>query len=305
MTDTAGAIAYSADGLRLAFPETGVTVLVHPLGSDTKEADRSFAWSPDGRQIAFVHALYGPPLECQLGYLLLADLDPGQVRVLLSRPSVYGQPAWSPDGERLAFVRVIESGLGELSVLHVASGTQITLGERASSWPWLAPAWLDDGHVLYARVNGADPRRFDLVSQPLGEGDPHIVVPAEESFGLKTFASSPRARQVALNRGSQVVLVDVDSGAATSSVGAMPEVLRLFWALDGRHILGQAGLGGLYLAQVGSPSPAAHLGFLGAPGQNQPWAPDSQRFALVVGSAPHLGIYDMSEQALELLPVAV
>jgi len=302
--DATGAIAYSDDGLWLTFPETGATVAVHPLGGDTRKADRSFAWSPDGRQIGFVHALYGPPLECQLGYLLLADLDFGEVRVLLPRPGVYSQPAWSPGGERLAFVRVTQPGLGELSVLHVPSGTQITLGERASSWQWLAPAWLDDEHVLYARVNGADPQRFDLVSQPLGEGEPRIVVPAEETFGLKTFAFSPHARQVAFNRGSQVVLVDVDSGAATS-VGVMPEVLMLFWAPDGRHILGQAGLGDLYLAQVGSPSSAVHLGFSGVLGQIQPWAPDSRRFALVVGSAPHLGIYDVGERALASLPIVV
>jgi len=89
LPDARGAIAVSTagGGFGLVIPDTGAVVPIHALvpwcGQQVRQADRGLAWSPDGRRIAFIYSEYGPPQEEQLGYLMLADLERGELRPLL------------------------------------------------------------------------------------------------------------------------------------------------------------------------------------------------------------------------------
>ncbi|SRR6266511_1581296 len=80
--------AVNADG-------SGLTRLTHNASSDD-----SPAWSPDGRQIAFVSAQRGQEPDI---YVMNAD-GSGRTR-LTHNEYVDGSPAWSPDGRYIAFVR--------------------------------------------------------------------------------------------------------------------------------------------------------------------------------------------------------
>jgi WD40 repeat protein/WD40 domain-containing protein len=143
-------IAWSPDGSRLALGGLGLidcppVRLFHVDGSGEESFDvgcfshavlRSFAWSPDGRQIAFVADV--PTEDAFMSILRLADLTiPGQ-----SAPppgcdyQTVQSVSWSPDGSRLA---VAADGI---FVLDLASATCTRLRDDLSDG---SPSWSPDG----------------------------------------------------------------------------------------------------------------------------------------------------------------
>ena len=71
--------------------------------TNTVTTSFDFAWSPDGRQIAYVE-IHMPGLGAPL-YVVNAD---GTGKRRLTRPLMvdFGVPSWSPDGRTLAFTGV-------------------------------------------------------------------------------------------------------------------------------------------------------------------------------------------------------
>jgi dipeptidyl aminopeptidase/acylaminoacyl peptidase len=68
--------------------------------------DSGAAWSPDGRQIAFIRGSgekdsTGKPRPGQIAVLSLAG---GEARTITDLPKGAGNPVWSPDGRRIAFL---------------------------------------------------------------------------------------------------------------------------------------------------------------------------------------------------------
>lgn len=82
-----------ADGSRLAR-------LTTTTGVDSAGMNMFPAWSPDGRQIAFVRALDGAP-----AHVWVIDADGTNLHQLLSGDDAEQSVTWSPDGRRIAFAR--------------------------------------------------------------------------------------------------------------------------------------------------------------------------------------------------------
>ncbi len=67
----------------------------------------SFAWSPDGRQLAFMGMIEGPTSD-----LYVYSLDDGRITRLTSGPSQAYAPSWSPDGKYIVHAGASSFGTG-------------------------------------------------------------------------------------------------------------------------------------------------------------------------------------------------
>jgi Tol biopolymer transport system component len=294
--DGAGAIAFSDDGLALLFPDTGKTTALHPLKTlGLIGVDRAFAWSPDATRIAFLYT-DARPAPCGYGYLMLADLQSGEVRPLVQTLERYSRPAWSPDGIWLAYT----DQSGDLGIVRVGDGEFMVLSEDALGA--VAPAWVDGEHIAYVR-GGVSSEVTDLVSQPLDGSSPSILL--ADTPGIREFVFSPDRQQLAYY-GRTLNLVDLHAKVAKNLGGDPSE--RLQWSPDGQYLLGRGGLSGVYLVRP-NVALVTQLDFFGIPGTAQSWASDSRRFAVILAAdnSKHtaIGIYALDSHTLKELPIEV
>jgi dipeptidyl aminopeptidase/acylaminoacyl peptidase len=63
----------------------------------------SFAWSPDGRSIAFDHRINSDPANGGSADISIVSVADGAVRTLVTQAGPDSNPVWSPDGSRIAF----------------------------------------------------------------------------------------------------------------------------------------------------------------------------------------------------------
>ncbi len=102
--------------------------------------DSEPAWSPQGRQIAFVSNRSGEP------EIWVADLDNAGsfTNVSQSAHSPESHPAWSPDGTRLAWAATdLTTGLSGIYLWDSTNPDAPARWTGSGSWP----AWQDAGHL--------------------------------------------------------------------------------------------------------------------------------------------------------------
>jgi len=136
-----------------------------------RDIDSAPAFSPDGKQFAFVRGILDPSSN----HILLANVDGSGEHLLAERKSFGpGTPAlsWSPDGKYLAFISPESRDNQNRWILEVVSTKS---GEIRELHPFLtatrAVAWLPDGRGLLAVA--LDPQnghgQIQFVSFPGGE----------------------------------------------------------------------------------------------------------------------------------------
>jgi TolB protein len=156
--------AYSGDNLELKI-QSVLTPEETILLTNNKAADFSPAWSPGGRQIAFVSDQSGED------EIWLADLDKSEDQRFLNisqdPDNKDTHPAWSPDGKSLVWVSE-QDGLRNL-FLHMFSpdgNVNITPippdRKNLGSGDW--PVWSKDGETILAILQA--PNHFYLTAYP-------------------------------------------------------------------------------------------------------------------------------------------
>jgi Tol biopolymer transport system component len=143
---------------------TSVSVDGRVLGAiqaGLRAGDGAFAWSPDGRQVAFARFHNGEPkgscgsqggvypADASLQDIMVMDADGGGQRVLV--PTLWpARPfSWSPDGTRIAYSNTAtnEKSLLDPIVVRLSDGRQTSMTEVALDGA-ASPRWSPDGTRL-------------------------------------------------------------------------------------------------------------------------------------------------------------
>ncbi|MGD8320730.1 MAG: S9 family peptidase [Gemmatimonadota bacterium] len=146
---------------------------------------RSFDWSPDGREIVFSHQ---PDPRINTGQME-ADISVvastgGDVRPLVTRPGVEGDPRFSPDGRTVAFTseggQPEPVGLSDVWVVSASGGTPRKLGETPDRSVGMI-GWSPDGSAVW--VQEAIHTQRGIVVVPADGSAPEVMVPPSGNLG--------------------------------------------------------------------------------------------------------------------------
>lgn len=112
------------------------------------------AWSPDGRQIAYVS------FEKKRAQIFTVAVETGQRRLLTDFPGINGAPAWSPDGQQLAVV-LSKGGNPKIYTVSLSTGAmkQVTFGDAIDTEPRFAP---DGRSLLFTSGRGGSPQVYKM-----------------------------------------------------------------------------------------------------------------------------------------------
>ena len=133
----------------------------------------SVAFSPDGKQLAYVRGQFGREMT-----LVVSDVSGANERTVVTAggPAAFGLPAWSPDGRRVACVYVSGESPGGstpslgVTTFRLSDGAE----ERVTGARWTDVrqlSWLPDGSglVLSAAEEELSPAQIWMLSLPSGE----------------------------------------------------------------------------------------------------------------------------------------
>jgi TolB protein len=112
----------------------------HRLALTSNDSLISPAWSPDGRELAYVS------FERGQAQVWVQNLQSGRRQVLAAWRGSNSAPAWSPDGRKLA-VALSREGLTQIFVIDRQGGEPVRLTRSASIDT--EPAWAPDGQSLF------------------------------------------------------------------------------------------------------------------------------------------------------------
>lgn len=158
--------------------------------TDTTAMDGFGAWSPDGRQIAFMRD----------GRIWLMDGSGEGARALTQAPSVWESvPTWKPGGKDIAFSRVSVGGdEAWLVSLDVKSGKETVLAKESQPVGHLA--WAPDGKVLYYTT----PDKLRKLDVRKGQSTTLVQVPPDWEMQAGGLAVSRDGKQVIYGAGPAV-----------------------------------------------------------------------------------------------------
>ena len=110
------------------------------------------AWSPNGRQIAYVS------FEKKYAAIYIHDVGTGSRSLVSEFPGINGAPAWSPDGSKLALV-LSKDGSPNIYLLNVSTRqlTQVTRDWSINT----EPAWSPNGQsIIFTSNRSGNPQIY-------------------------------------------------------------------------------------------------------------------------------------------------
>jgi TolB protein len=220
---------WSHDGKRVAFDVSSgprgkrelFIVNVDGTGLQAMGKEARPDWSPDDKQLAFdVYAPQGLQIHVK-------NID-GQGETSFAR-GVCGR--WSPDGSRLA-----TTDHHRMWVTDLVTGDESELFAKPFDYLWPGYNWSPDGKwlVLTARPEKNGKAQLLFVSPEGAEKGLKVRFEGKEG-GAVSF--SPDGKQMVLDSGSKIYLLDVDGGFPRLIPGQKGKNKDPHWSPDGQWIV--------------------------------------------------------------------
>ena len=160
-------LCWSASGELLAAADRGGTELhqlyvrhpdgpVAPVSVDPAgKVQRLLSWnaaSPDGRRVAFSsNARTATDMD-----IVIADLDTGSERQLVTGAAWHVAGGWSPDGTRLLVMRVLDNTTQELLLVDPVTGKAWDITPHEENVQHIPVGWRADGSIVEITDKGSD-----------------------------------------------------------------------------------------------------------------------------------------------------
>ncbi len=207
-----------------------------------EDVDTSLAFSPDGREFAFIR---GFPDRARSA-VMVASADGTSVRELIvrDRPLEYTLMgiAWSPDGTRIAATgRNLDELRGQIVIIDVEAKTETVLS--TPDWRQVSRvAWLPDGSGLLANAQesaGESSNQIFLVSYPAGDAR-RLTNDLSSYSGLNVAPDGRSFVAIRNERRSAIWTMAADDAASASAITAEASADEgaqgIAWTPDGRIV---------------------------------------------------------------------
>jgi dipeptidyl aminopeptidase/acylaminoacyl peptidase len=218
----------------------------------------AFAWSPDGREIAYSAAPRSGFSAAYDARIYAVSIESGKTRTLVDRPGMNTGPRYSPNGRRIAFI----STGGKRDIMAPRSLTVVDAAGGAPRVHGLDDAWVNeyvwapDGSALYIQANdgtyGRGARMFEqpIVRVTVADGRAErIGSGAAVAYSISVSADGRRIayKSVGPRTMGDVHVIDVATGRSTAVTDVNPQLRNsavgdlkpISWrSFDGREIWG-------------------------------------------------------------------
>lgn len=210
-----------------------------------------FAWSPDGRQIAYSHTPDPLLSSASLSDIAVVDVATGAVRPLVTGPGADTGPVWSPDGTRILFSTAAGDTTSSfyrnqhLAVISASGGPITVLAQGFDEDPSSA-VWLQDG-IRFLAAQGTAQKLFALdpatgVTRALVTA-PDVIRSASFSrdgsvvaFTAENATTLPEVYRMAASGGQPVRVTNMSAQVAGWSLGTRE--VTSWTSTDGARIEG-------------------------------------------------------------------
>jgi TolB protein len=226
--------AWSPDGRIAIVSNSGIYVFnADGSGERRLTSGGTPAWSPDGREIAFVRETDG----VHVAYVVNADGSDERRLTSIAADSL----SWSPDGSQIVFTHGTRNS-SEIYVVNADGGGQrrLTRITESNFVPFLSPAWSPDGKRIALVRSGQV-----WVMNAAGSGQRRLTLEGGPNFNPSW---SPDGRRIVFERGGRRQRTNYSPGSAGYEVYVMnadgSAQQRLTrggsgprWSPDGRQIV--------------------------------------------------------------------
>jgi TolB protein len=175
--------------------------------AESRQPMMSPAWSPDGRNIAYVS------FEGDQAAIYTQTLSTGTRTRVSARAGVNGAPAYSPDGRMLALA--LSQGEGNLDIYTLDIATQVLRRITENAAIDTEPEWSRDGRSLYFTSDrGGSPQIYRVDAVPNGRAQ---RVSVEGTYNTRARVSPDGERLVIVHRSQnqpqdRIALLDPSNG---------------------------------------------------------------------------------------------